>query len=162
MQQQKGTWTLRHLCLQTQTLPRIPTMAVLHHHVSTGPGLEGPSTEGQGTPHFREHDGLVGTFYKVFRQKYLCVNHSVQLLIRCFGEWSFVSGPALCIPGARQAAAPTPTPGPLPPLLGTPSSTLAAAMDHVQRAFHKLGLLSCIIGKYSADSPAAGKTICHF
>lgn len=106
-------------------------------------------------------------FYEVFGQKRVCVSQPMQLLIRGFREQRFVAGPAqpCASPEQRWHADGNPCsllPGPPPALLSTSGGTLAAATNHVQGAFRRLGLLSCITGKYGSDSPTAAKTIRHF
>lgn len=153
----------RRLLLQRRGPPPTPAMAVWHHRLQprrgrirrrcrhTSPGMTDWKLQ----------------FYEVFGQKRVCVSQPMQLLIRGFREQRFVAGPAqpCASPEQRWHADGNPCsllPGPPPALLSTSGGTLAAATNHVQGAFRRLGLLSCITGKYGSDSPTAAKTIRHF
>lgn len=154
-------WILGHLLLQTPRITLIPTPTVWHHYASTASRLWGTIRRGC----FHTSPSIMDwklQYYKVFGQNYICINQPTQLLIRCFLEgqssafmWQLPARPP-------DSCSRSLLPSPSPALLQTSTSTFAAAMNHMQRAFHKPGLLSCIIGKYISDGPAAAKTVCHF
>lgn len=154
-------WILGHLLLQTLRITLIPTPTVWHHYASTASRLWGTIHREccHTSPSIMDWKPQ---FYKVFGQNYMCISQSTQLLIRCFREGqssAFMCQLPVQPPDSRSRSM---LPSPSPALLQTYTSSFAAAMNHMQRAFHKPGLLSCIIGKYISDGPAAAKTVCHF
>ncbi|KAM7112814.1 LOW QUALITY PROTEIN: cytosolic beta-glucosidase-like [Ciconia maguari] len=168
--QQNGTWMLRRLLLQTRRLPRIPTMAVLHHRVSTASGLAGAIRRRCRHTSPSIMDSKL-RFYKVFGQKYVCISQPAQLLIRCFREQRCVAGPALRIPGAvlaHRCPRRRLTAAPLPAAQPTARSSLNLHQDpccsnesHAE-GFPQAGFIELYYRKYSSGSPTAAKTICHF
>lgn len=148
--QQNGRWIVRRLWVLTRRPPHIPAIALFHHHLPSVPQLWGL---------LKVHYWLKATALQNVWREIGVPSAALSLLMSCVWERQVVAGAALCIP--RGAECP-PCPATALPWTSTwtPSSLLQWWIT--SRVFHKLGLLSCVTGKYSSDSPTAAKTICHF